>query len=178
MLVIPFILLSPFLSQKAPQASALISPTFNYNLRDLYVSFSDTGGNNWSILFDQVEVMTTFVRTLVATMCHIRCHLSNEGHLLVLISLYLLPLADQTNVLKGSLPPSPTIESDPSLPTLTAGMSAGVSYRAWEVCGSPSETPTEAIAYNPFLQSPINDFAKIKSVGSYCLPLLLSSHPL
>lgn len=40
-------------------------------------------------------------------------------------------------------------------------MTAGVSYRAWEVCGSPNDTPTEAIAYNPFLQSP-SDYAKIK----------------
>lgn len=116
-------------------------------------------------MFDAVEVMTTFVRTLVATMCHIRCHLSDEGHLQSQFqSINLCTVADQVNVLKGSLPPSP--ESDPSLPTLAAGMSAGISYRAWEVCGSPNETPTEAIAYNPFLQSPINDFAKIKSVDS------------
>jgi hypothetical protein len=112
--------------------------------------------------------MTNFVRILVTTMCHIRCHLSSEGNILLLplflsLTLFLFS-ADQTNVLKGTLPPSQTIESEP--PILTAGMSAGITYRAWEVCGSPSETPTEATSYNPFLQSPVNECTKVKLVNS------------
>lgn len=63
--------------------------------------------------------------------------------------------------MKGLLPPTQIADSE-TFP-LTAGMTAGVSYRAWEVCGSPNDTPTESIAYNPFLQSPA-DYAKIRFV--------------
>ena len=68
-------------------------------------------------------------------------------------------IADQTNVLKGLLPPSQNADPEPF--SLTVGMTAGVSYRAWEVCGSPNDSPPDSIAYNPFLQSPV-DYAKIR----------------
>ena len=37
------------------------------------MSFPDSLGNSWSILFDSADVMTTFLRALVATIAHVAC---------------------------------------------------------------------------------------------------------
>ncbi len=42
--------------QKVPQATVGITGTFDYTLRDLYMSFADSAGNQWSLLFDSAEV--------------------------------------------------------------------------------------------------------------------------
>jgi hypothetical protein len=67
------------LTQKVPQATSPISGTFSYNLRDLYVSFTDATRNNWSILFDSVDTVTTFTRAIMCIMCHVRCHAPGDG---------------------------------------------------------------------------------------------------
>ena len=41
--------------QKVPQLVTPLRAGFTYNLRDLYVSLTDSNGVNWSILFDSVE---------------------------------------------------------------------------------------------------------------------------
>jgi hypothetical protein len=93
--------------QKVPQATAPITSTFKYNLRDLYVSFGDQNGNNFSALFDTTEVLNTFVRMLMAVVCHVNCH---------------SPEALQTTV-KGSIPPS-SVDTEPNASPLAAGMSS------------------------------------------------------
>lgn len=42
--------------QKVPQATVAVTGTFDYTIRDMYMSFADTAGNQWSLLFDSVEV--------------------------------------------------------------------------------------------------------------------------
>jgi hypothetical protein len=90
--------------QKVPQATAPITATFKYNLRDLYVSFGDQQGNNFSALFDAVETLNNFVRHLMAVVCHVSCH---------------SPDAPQTTV-KGALPPTAQ-DADPNGSPLAAG---------------------------------------------------------
>ena len=88
-----------------PQATAAITSTFQYNLRDLYVSFGDTSGNNFSALFDTVQILTAFVRSLMAVVCHVNCH---------------SPEAPQDTV-KGQVPPA-VVDSEPNAAVLAAGM--------------------------------------------------------
>ena len=60
--------------QKIPQATVALSVGFDYSLRDLYMSFADSSGNQWSLLFDAVEVMTNFTRAVAATVVHLVAH--------------------------------------------------------------------------------------------------------
>lgn len=67
-------------AQKAPQATSPIGGSFTYNLRDLYVSFTDATRNNWSILFDNADTLTTFTKSMMAILCHVKCHAPAEGN--------------------------------------------------------------------------------------------------
>lgn len=94
--------------QKTPQATVSLSPSFVYNIRDLYMSFSDAQGNKWSALFDSAEVMTTILRAIVASMAHIATHQESKTEI----------------VIKGILPSPAGSSSDE--PMLTVGMAAGM----------------------------------------------------
>lgn len=88
-----------------PQATAPITSSFKYNLRDLYVSFSDQQGNNFSALFDTVPTLNNFVRYLMAVVCHVNCH---------------SPESPQGTVV-GMLPPSAGADLEPNATPLAAG---------------------------------------------------------
>jgi hypothetical protein len=65
--------------QRVPQATVAITADFAYNIRDTYMSFPDSLGNSWSILFDSADVMATFLRALVATVAHVACFSEPPG---------------------------------------------------------------------------------------------------
>jgi hypothetical protein len=73
----------------------------------------------------------------------------------------LIVCVDQPVTIKGSLPPLPDADPPGSAPMAT-GVVAGVSYKAWEVAGSPSDSPLDALSSAPFLQASAADLAKIK----------------
>jgi hypothetical protein len=87
-----------------PQATAPITSSFKYNLRDLYVSFGDSSGNNFSALFDSTDTLNVFVRNLMAVVCHVSCH---------------SPESPQDTAI-GHLPPT-VLDAEPSCTALVAG---------------------------------------------------------
>lgn len=95
--------------QKVPQATVSVGAAFDYALRDLYMSFADAAGNQWSLLFDSLEVMNNFVRTVAATVVHVVSH--GDGG------------SGGGAVVKRSLPRAAT---DDDATTLSMGMSAGM----------------------------------------------------
>ena len=63
-----------------PQATVIITPRFQYNIRGLFMSFSDVEtGSNWSILFDVTENMNTFLRHIMAAIAHVLTYISNHA---------------------------------------------------------------------------------------------------
>ena len=58
--------------QKVPQATVAITGTFDYTLRDLYMSFADSAGNQWSLLFDSAEVREQYKHILSFTIAQLK----------------------------------------------------------------------------------------------------------
>lgn len=134
-------------AQKAPQATVAITGNFDYTLRDLYMSFADTTGNQWSLLFDSVEVMTTFVRTVVATVVHCATHNPDT--------------VDGSVTIRRSLPRAQPSDGEDST-ALAQGMSAGIYLVAWEL-QELADYPGDVVAGAPLkrVQAP-DDVIKIK----------------
>lgn len=103
-------------SQKAAMATVAIGAGFDYTVRDQYVSFADAAGNQWSLLFDSLDVMTTFLRTLAATVVHMSAFGSSD--------------ADAAGPVRRLLPGAASADDETALAT---GMSAGVYLTAWEL---------------------------------------------
>ena len=116
------------------------------------MSFADPLGNSWSILFDSVEVMQPFIRTLVATVAHVACFGDSPG----------------IKVIMGQLPSSSTTSSavaaadDEGSGVLAAGSAAGVQYKVWELAGEPSDVTSDLIALPPLKAVVQPDITKIK----------------
>jgi len=58
-------------AQKAPQAVIQITNNFEYSLRDQYMSCKDSGGNGWSLLFDNIDQMRIFLRVVMACVAQV-----------------------------------------------------------------------------------------------------------
>jgi len=127
--------------QKAPQATVPLSSSFAYNVRDLYMSFADGQGSNWSILFDAQETMMSFLRVVVACVAHVSMH------------------TDCNAQVKGTLSSSSAASEEQPLAT---GMAAGIYYTAWEM-GDLSDYPSDIVAAAPCMRvAAPSDVAKIK----------------
>ena len=125
-----------------------INGDFVYNIRDTYMSFVDSMKNNWSLLFDNEDVMHKFLRALVATIAHAACFAEPPGQ----------------KVITGALPgvtSTSAAEAEDST-ALSAGYLAGIQYSAWELCAESSGSPAEAIAGTPFKSVSLPDLAKVK----------------
>jgi hypothetical protein len=133
-------------AQKAAQATVAIAGNFDYTLRDLYMSFADTAGNQWSLLFDSMEVMTIFVRTVVATVVHCATHNPDT--------------VDSSVAIRRALPREQSAEDDDI--SLVQGMSAGIYLTAWEI-QELGDYPGDIVAGSPLkrVQAP-DDVIKIK----------------
>lgn len=132
--------------QKVPQATVAINGTFDFTLRDLYMSFSDAAGNQWSLLFDSVEVMSQFVRTVVATVVHCATHNPDT--------------VDAAAPIRRALPRAEPADEEDTV--LAQGMSAGVYLTAWEI-QDLADYPGDVLAGVPLkrVQAP-DDVLKIK----------------
>lgn len=98
--------------QRVTLATSTIVPQFRYNIRDLYFSFTDiSSGSSWSILFDQIEAMTTFVRSIATAVAFVCSHAGGD-------------LAQSQKVVKLGLP---TIKGsvDTAITLSTPGDTAG-----------------------------------------------------
>lgn len=129
-------------AQKAPQAIAPITSSFAYNIRDLYMSFTDAQGTNWSVLFDTSDALTSFAKAIIATIAH-TLHHSNTSI---------------STPIKGNLPPH---EADGSAP-LAVGSTAGITYQGWLLNNDIDDSPTDIMASSPFYSASSHDIAKVK----------------
>ena len=141
-------------AQKAPQAIVPITTTFDYTLRDLYMSFADSSGNQWSLLFDTAEVMISFIRNVVMTILHLLTHYHQHSSSSEIISI------------KRSLPSKATaqvIESTNEDDTkLSIGMTAGIQLCAYEVGGDSNCFPGDVLTTLPYFNTSANDLIKYK----------------
>lgn len=128
--------------QKVPQCTVQLTPTFAYTMRDLYMSFGDAQGNKWSALFDDMEKMTTFVRTLMNCMIHVGMF-GDEPHV---------------NVIKAAMP-SPNAEEA----VLSSGMSAGIYITVYEMADAADANLAMLLAVPPHIEyKPPQDVVKVK----------------
>jgi hypothetical protein len=130
-------------AQKAPQATVGVGAGFDYTVRDLYMSFADIMGNQWSLLFDSVEVATNFIRTVAATVTHVTAYTAGNE----------IPV-------RRSLPRTQPTDGDETV--LSQGMSAGIYLTAWElqdVADYPSDILAGVAAKR--IQAP-DDVLKVK----------------
>jgi hypothetical protein len=129
--------------QKVPQATVPLSSSFTFNVRDLYMSFTDSQNNQWSVLFDQVDTMTSFLKILTVAVAHIAMH--KEAN---------------SPYVKFTLPSSQAGSSED--PALTTGMAAGIYYTIWEV-GDLSSYPNDIFNETSFKSiQPSAEVVKIK----------------
>jgi len=131
--------------QKIPQATVNLTPGFLFSVRDLYMSFSDGIGGQWSILFEQHKVMYTYLRSLTSSLAHIAMY------------------HDSPVPLIKSLAPSSITGDDLQL---SSGMAAGIYYSIWEL-GGPSDNPNDIISGPSYkeLVAP-NEVLKVKLGGN------------
>lgn len=135
-------------SQKAPMATVAVGATFDYNVRDLYVSFADSAGNQWSLLFDSIDALSGFLRTLAATVVHVAAF-GADG--------------DASRAVRRLLPRLGSSEgAEDREAGLGAGMSAGVHLTAWEL-QEAADYPGDILA-GPALKrvQPPDDVLKVK----------------
>jgi hypothetical protein len=110
------------------------------------MSFSDSNGGNWSILFDTNDVMLPFLHAIIGTVCHIRCHTGETKSTPVI----------------GNLPSAPVDASDgEAVGPLVAGSTAGISFQAYEV-GEVADNPAGMFQSKPFLAVISPEICKIK----------------
>jgi hypothetical protein len=135
--------------QKVPQATVAIGAAFNYALRDLYMSFADSAGNQWSLLFDTADGMASFVRTVAATVLHLSSHHADAS------------LSAPDAALRRNLPRAAVTGDDET--TLSLGMAVGVYFTAWELQEEVSDYPGDVLAAAPLtrVQAP-DDVIKVK----------------
>ena len=111
-------------------------PQFAYSLKDLYLSFSDANGTNFSMAFDTTDLLFSFSRCVAATVAHLSSHAGlTEG------------------LVKGPLPPNTALqESDADENrALVVGDSAGIAFKAWEVSSSNTDSPLDILELVPDL---------------------------
>ena len=132
---------------KATLAAAAITSSFTYSYHESYLSFStvsstaSAGVDNWSLLFDGVDALRLFLRTVIAVMAqlHLHQHISSasssgEG---VVDSVFVVkhplpPIVTQGGDVGGGDMESVVSSAQGSASTaLTAGMAAGVFYSTW-----------------------------------------------
>lgn len=95
--------------QRVTLATSTIVPQFRYNIRDLYFSFTDIStGSSWSILFDQTDIMSTFVRGVATAIAFVCTHIGVDATL----SQKVVKLSLPTN--KGTTDPSVTLSTSDS----------------------------------------------------------------
>jgi hypothetical protein len=143
-------------AQRAPQATVSISADFVYNIRDTYMSFSDSVKNNWSLLFDNEAIMQNFLRALVAVIAHAACFGEPPG----------------TKTITGALPgvTSTSAAEAGEGGALSAGFLAGIQYTAWELCGQAGDSPAACLQDSPFKAVALPDLAKVGKIW-YCITL-------
>lgn len=122
-------------SQKAPQAVIQITHTFEYTLRDQYMSCKDSAGNGYSLLFDNIDQMRIMLRVVMACVAQV-CSRNS---------------ATSRDMIVGLLPGSTSASSNAAVSgaevALASGMSAGVHFTAWEL-GEPDDVATSVSEYN------------------------------
>lgn len=111
------------------------------------MSFSDTAGDCWSILYESIDSMTIMIRMIVATMCHIASYSGITENKLTHIT-RLLPSVT------GSEPRA--VEETP----LSLGMTAGVHVIAWEI-GDLNDYPIDLSNREP-LQVMQSEIVKVR----------------
>ena len=133
---------------KATLAAAAITATFTYSYHESYLSFSTVssttamGVDNWSLLFDSVDSLRSFLRMVVAAMAqlHLHQHIHNSSNgngeavadSIFVVKHPLPPMASLTDGSGGGGDLESVVSSAPgSSMALTAGMAAGVFYSAW-----------------------------------------------
>ena len=116
--------------QKIPQATVILTAKFPFNIRDLYISFGDAQGNKWSILFENADIMHTFLRHLMAIISHLAMSVDATE--------YVRCIATCSNNNEEAL--------------LTAGMAAGIYYSLWELGTELTDYPNDNISGQPYMK--------------------------
>ncbi len=116
--------------QKLPQATVILTAKFPFNIRDLYISFVDAQSNKWSILFDNADIMHTFLRHLMAIISHLAMSV------------------DATEYVKCVA----TCSNNNDEAALTAGMAAGIYYSLWELGTELTDYPNDNISGQPYMK--------------------------
>lgn len=110
-----------------PQALVAITPQFDYTVQGMYLSFYDSQGQYFSILFDSLDPLVEILRLIIACMVHI---LSNS------------PANNEIQSLTRSLPTTVAGEADFDDTTLAVGMNAGLlitAFASQDMSGYPSD---------------------------------------
>ena len=101
---------------------------------------------SWSALFDSYEVLNNVIKTLAATIAHL-CSLAEDSAPTNGIIKTELSSADAATTTDGDVVP------------LNQGMTAGVTFTAWEM-GSLIDYPIDMLQATPVCSS--NDIIKVK----------------
>ncbi len=129
--------------QKVPQLVTPLRAGFTYNLRDLYVSLTDSNGVNWSILFDSVESLYLVLKNSFSAATQV-AGISESSD----------------EMFKGMLPPVSVVGADD--PVLGPGMFAGVYVTIFEM-GEINSYPSFIMAETPFKQvTPPAEVVKVR----------------
>lgn len=123
-------------AQKQPQAYIALTPTFDYTVAGLYLSFSDKSNNYFSVLFDSADTMFALLKVLAAVIVHLQSYNGDLG--------------DMPNM-KRSLPPLPDQAADDTT-VLANGMTAGIYYSIWEI-GDLPDYPSDIVNAAPTVQN-------------------------
>ena len=130
---------------KATLAAAAITATFTYSYHESYLSFSTVssttamGVDNWSLLFDSVDSLRSFLRMVVAAMAqlHLHQHVHNStNHNGETAADSIFDGSGGGGDLESVVSSAPG-----SSVALTAGMAAGVFYSAWTLPALSSSSP-------------------------------------
>lgn len=138
-------------AQKAHQCVVPITMSFQFVIRDLYMSITDTQGVGWSILFDSYEVLANLVRHTVVIMSHLWSQADSDAQ-------------PSEGFYKSILPSSASMSGSDDDVTIGSGMTTGLYYSVWEISDSV-DYATDILSQKPFvsLQAP-DDVLKAKYV--------------
>lgn len=122
-----------------------LSSAFDYTVRDFYVSFADSSGNFWSLLFDNFDSMTNVLKVIAAIVFHMNTH--NETAM---------------ESLRRLLPRNADVAADETV--LAAGMTAGIYIDVFEI-GEQADYPGDMVQSPIKHVGPPGDVIKVKYVG-------------
>lgn len=112
-------------------------------IQDLYLSFYDSTGNYFSVLFDSISIMSDFVRMVAGCIVHSLSFVWDE----------------EIHSITRSLPQVSQTQSDEI--ALSSGMTAGLHINVWEMEKSYSY-PTDIFAKAPLKSATGEEVVKFK----------------